>query len=149
MLADSVRTLVANQLRAGADESRANAELAIARNQVSRAAQAADIARATLSEAIGAAGRTIEPAIGRLAMLPALDAVPPADVHSPASGARLADTGWAIVSGQPIDAATVAMGRELEPATDNRCVDRSAQIEELSEVTVQGVRRFGRSDATA
>ena len=56
--AESVRTLVRNQLRPGADESRADAELAIAQNQVSQAIQAATFARAGLAEAIGAAGAT-------------------------------------------------------------------------------------------
>src|SRR5207248_116659 len=40
---NAVSTLVRNQLRPGADESRANAELAIARNQLSQAIQAADL----------------------------------------------------------------------------------------------------------
>src|SRR5438093_10448274 len=43
VFANNVRTLVANQLRPGADESRANAELAIVRNQLSQAVQTADI----------------------------------------------------------------------------------------------------------
>src|SRR5437763_1400263 len=39
----SVRTLVQNQLRPGADQSRAEAELAIAKNQLSLAVQGAEI----------------------------------------------------------------------------------------------------------
>src|SRR6266542_84467 len=70
VFANNVRTLVVNQLRPGADESRANAELAIARNQVSQAVQVADIARAALADAIGAAGTTVEPVAGGLANLP-------------------------------------------------------------------------------
>ena len=46
VFADSVRTLVQNQLRPGADQSRAEAELAVARNQLSQAVQNADVARA-------------------------------------------------------------------------------------------------------
>jgi len=42
--AESVRTLVRNQLRPGADESRADAELAIAQNQLSQAVQTSAIA---------------------------------------------------------------------------------------------------------
>jgi outer membrane protein len=56
VFAQSVATLVANQLRPGADESRANAELAIAKNQLSQATQTSDIARASLGEAIGRTG---------------------------------------------------------------------------------------------
>src|SRR5437773_5358675 len=70
VFADNVRTLVANQLRPGADESRANAELAIAKNQLSQAVQAADIARAALADAVGAAGTAVEPVMGRLGSLP-------------------------------------------------------------------------------
>src|SRR5438034_8867619 len=62
VFANNVRTLVANQLRPGADESRANAELAIAKNQLSQIVQSADIARAALADAIGAAGIAVEPA---------------------------------------------------------------------------------------
>jgi outer membrane protein len=54
--ADAVRTLVTNQLRPGADQSRAEAELAVARNQLSQAQQNAAIARAALADAIGSPG---------------------------------------------------------------------------------------------
>jgi outer membrane protein len=70
VFADSVRTLVQNQLRPGADQSRADAELAIAKNQVSVATQTVDLARATLAEAIGAAGTTPQPVVGPLATVP-------------------------------------------------------------------------------
>src|SRR5438093_12002275 len=70
VFANTVRTLVANQLRPGADESRANAELAIAKNQLSQAVQTADLARAALADAIGAAGTAVEPAASGLANLP-------------------------------------------------------------------------------
>src|SRR5262245_13592205 len=68
--ADVVRTLVRNQLRPGADESRADAELAIARNQTSQAIQTLEIARATLAEAIGSAGTSPTLDVGPLARLP-------------------------------------------------------------------------------
>ena len=91
VFADTVRTLVQNQLRPGADESRANAELAIARNQVSQAVQTADIARASLADAVGAAGTTVEPAVGGLASVPALPPSATLDVKShPAARAELA-----------------------------------------------------------
>ena len=69
-LAESVRTLVRNQLRPGADESRADAESAIARNQLSQAVQTATIARAALADAIGSAGAPGTIGIGPLAQLP-------------------------------------------------------------------------------
>jgi outer membrane protein TolC len=68
----AVRTLVANQLRPGADESRADAELALAKNQLSQAAQTAALARVVLAETIGAAGTRVEPVIGRLSATPNL-----------------------------------------------------------------------------
>lgn len=82
VFADTVRTLVRNQLRPGADESRADAELAIAKNQLSQATQTADVARASLAEAIGEAGATVELTTGRLASLPDVGSVPPPDVKS-------------------------------------------------------------------
>jgi outer membrane protein len=70
VLADTVRTLVQNQLRPGADQSRAEAELAIAKNQVSQATQVAEVARASLADAIGAAGAAIELSARGLGTIP-------------------------------------------------------------------------------
>ncbi|MGE5360940.1 MAG: TolC family protein, partial [Bacteroidales bacterium] len=50
VLTTSVRTLVANELRPGADASRADAELAAARIQAIQAEQRVDVARAALAE---------------------------------------------------------------------------------------------------
>lgn len=82
VFADSVRTLVRNQLRPGADESRADAELAIAKNQLSQALASADIARAALAQAIGEAG--IPPTLdaGALTHLPEVPAASPASIQS-------------------------------------------------------------------
>src|SRR6266849_3046309 len=91
VFADNVRTLVTNGLRPGADESRANAELAIARNQLSQAVQTADIARAILADAIGAAGRRVELASSGLANLPQVPSPGAEDLKShPAARAELA-----------------------------------------------------------
>lgn len=81
--AESVRTLVQNQLRPGADESRADAELAIAQNQLSQAMQTAAIARAVLADAIGTAGTSLTLDIGPLAQLPSLPStdVPSVETH--------------------------------------------------------------------
>jgi outer membrane protein len=59
VFAQAVTALVRNELRPGADESRATAELALARNQVSVAVQQRDLARATLAAMLGAAGTDI------------------------------------------------------------------------------------------
>jgi outer membrane protein len=65
---DSVRTLVQNQLRPGADQSRAEAELALAQNQLTQAEFAAELARASLAETVGAAGAAIEPSNAALGL---------------------------------------------------------------------------------
>jgi len=52
-LQKSIHALVAAQLRAGADESRAAAELAAAQTQQSQAEEAIDVARATLAQFLG------------------------------------------------------------------------------------------------
>jgi outer membrane protein TolC len=70
VFADSVRTLAQNQLRPGADQSRAEADLAIARNQLTQAIQIAETARATLGDAVGAPGIPMELAVGPLAGVP-------------------------------------------------------------------------------
>jgi outer membrane protein TolC len=70
VFADNVRTLVQNQLRPGADQSRAEAELAVAKNQLSQAVQIADVARASLADAIGAAGTPVQLARGSLESIP-------------------------------------------------------------------------------
>src|SRR5713101_4913912 len=59
VFANSVHVLVDNQLRPGADASRADAELAGARIQLIQAEQTAAVQRATLAEALGLAGTSI------------------------------------------------------------------------------------------
>jgi outer membrane protein TolC len=85
---NSVHTLVANQLRPGADESRADAELALAKNQLSQAAQAAEIARVVLAEAIGVAGTRVEPTAGRLSAGPTVAEAPGDPLAHPAVRAQ-------------------------------------------------------------
>lgn len=53
ILLRSIHALVAAQLRPGADESRVQAEMALAQTQVAQAEQAIDVARATLSQFLG------------------------------------------------------------------------------------------------
>ncbi|HSQ24086.1 MAG TPA: TolC family protein [Pyrinomonadaceae bacterium] len=59
VFADSVHVLVNNQLRAGADAARADAELSAAKNQLNRAQQSAEISRASLAEALGNPGADV------------------------------------------------------------------------------------------
>jgi outer membrane protein len=66
----TVRALVDNELRAGVDASRANAELAAARNQLIQAQQDVEISQASLAEAIGQAGATFTIDAGSLLTLP-------------------------------------------------------------------------------
>jgi len=90
VFADAVRTLVGNQLRPGVDQSRAEAELALARNQLAQAQQNADVARASLAEAVGRAAAAVDVIPGRLADLPApVPASGGVDTH-PAARAAMA-----------------------------------------------------------
>lgn len=72
VFARSVQALVDNQLRPGVDLSRANAELAAARNQLIQAQQNAEISRAVLAEALGLAGAAVSIDAGPLLTLPRL-----------------------------------------------------------------------------
>ncbi|MDX2040857.1 MAG: TolC family protein [Acidobacteriota bacterium] len=72
-LAKAVAVLVTNQLRPGVDSSRAEAELAAAKNQLILAEQTAELARANLAEAIGMsgqAGANVSVESGKLLELP-------------------------------------------------------------------------------
>jgi outer membrane protein TolC len=60
VFARAVRTLADQQLRPGADASRADAELALARNQLIQAEEVVATGRITLAEALGTTDPTIE-----------------------------------------------------------------------------------------
>jgi outer membrane protein TolC len=74
--AKAVHVLVDNQLRAGADASRADAELAAAKIQLIQAQQTAEINRARLAEALGEAGSSIAIDTGPFLALPPVTSVP-------------------------------------------------------------------------
>jgi outer membrane protein len=76
VFANSVRALVQNQLRAGVELSRAEAELAAARNRLIEAERSAELARVSLAEAVGAPGTRIGVDAGALLRVPP----PPASV---------------------------------------------------------------------
>ncbi len=70
------------ELRPGADASRADAELALARTQMSQARQAVEVARATLSRFIGIPPEKIVISDAGLLQLPATDAPAATDFHA-------------------------------------------------------------------
>jgi outer membrane protein TolC len=82
VFADSVHVLVNNQLRAGADAARADAELSASRIQLDRAQQTVEISRATLAEAIGTPGASVTVAEASLLELPVDLSVPPANLDT-------------------------------------------------------------------
>ena len=75
----SVHALVASELRPGADESRVQAELALAQAQVARAEQAIDVARANVAEFVGLPPAEVEVDPGK--MLDQLPAGAPAALN--------------------------------------------------------------------
>jgi outer membrane protein TolC len=79
---DSVHVLVNNQLRAGADAARADADLSAARNQLNRAQQTAEINRATLAEALGNSGTDVTIDQGSLLELPRDLSVPAVNLEN-------------------------------------------------------------------
>jgi outer membrane protein len=70
VFAKAVQALVDNELRPGVDASRANAELAAAKNQLIQAQQDAEVSQASLAEAIGQAGAPVTIDAGPLLTLP-------------------------------------------------------------------------------
>ncbi len=72
----SIHTLVDNSLRPGADASRADAQLALAKTQLYQAQQAEQAALATLASLMGTAGSDIRLDSGKLLNLPSVDSLP-------------------------------------------------------------------------
>jgi outer membrane protein TolC len=72
----SIHTLVDNFLRPGADASRADAQLALARTQLYQAQQSEQAALATLAALMGIAGAEIKLDAGRLLSIPSVDSLP-------------------------------------------------------------------------
>ena len=91
VFAESVAALVKNQLRAGADDSRSQAELAFARIQLIQAEQAEQIARASLAQWLGVVPGDVQIASGPLLeMPPAPSAGAPAAATHPLAETQLA-----------------------------------------------------------
>ncbi len=74
--ADAVHVLVKNQLRAGSEAARADAELSVARTQLLRAQQLSEISRAALAEALGMPGVSVSIVSDSLLELPSDTATP-------------------------------------------------------------------------
>jgi outer membrane protein len=72
----SVHTLVDSELRPGAEASRADAQLALAKTQLYQAQQNEEAALATLAALMGMAGTEIRPDISRLVDLPPSESLP-------------------------------------------------------------------------
>lgn len=72
----SIHTLVDNDLRPGADASRADAQLALARTQLYRAEEAEQVALANLAALMGTAGSNMELDAGPLLQMPSADSFP-------------------------------------------------------------------------
>jgi outer membrane protein TolC len=93
VFSNAVATLVRNQLRPGADDSRAQAEMALARIQLIQAEQAEQVARAGLAQWLGVA-----PADVRIVSDPLLAMPPPLPAAAPAVATHpLAETQTATV----------------------------------------------------
>lgn len=72
----SVHTLVDNALRPGADASRADSQLALAKTQLYQAQQSEETGLATLAALMGAAGSAIRLDAGKLLDLPPVNSLP-------------------------------------------------------------------------
>ena len=74
--ADAVQALVNNQLRAGSEAARADAELSVAKTQLLRAKQLNEISRAALAEALGTPGALVSIVSDPLLELPSDTSMP-------------------------------------------------------------------------
>jgi outer membrane protein TolC len=92
VFANTVAVLVKNELRPGADDSRAQAELALARIQLIQAEQAEQIARANLAQWLGVTPAGVQIAAGPLLEVPPLPpATPPAMSAHPLAETQMAN----------------------------------------------------------
>ena len=109
VFSNAVATLVRNQLRPGADDSRAQAEMALARIQLIQAEQAEQVARAGLAQWLGVA-----PADVRIVSDPLLAMPPPLPAAAPAVATHpLAETQMATVDSSR--ASQQVLGRSYFP----------------------------------
>jgi outer membrane protein TolC len=108
VFANAVAVRVKNQLRPGADDSRAQAELALARIQVIQAEQVEQIARANLAQWLGIGASNVQINPERVLSVP-----PPPSPYSGPAAHPLAETQMAAV--QSSRALQRALGRSFAP----------------------------------
>ena len=124
VFATTVRTLVENQLRAGAERARAEAELAAARTRLAEAERNAELARVSLAEAVGAPGARLDVDTSSLVQMPARPASAPVDPSShPRAVAADAQVETARARDRVLDAAYLPRV-ELQAAVAGRGVSR-------------------------
>jgi outer membrane protein len=75
VLLTNVKALVRSGLRPGADEARAQAEVALAETQMARAQQAESVSLSQLARALGAAGQAVTIEVGKLREAPPAEQV--------------------------------------------------------------------------
>jgi outer membrane protein TolC len=122
--ATTVGALVDAQLRAGAERSRADAELAAARSRAIEAERNAELARLSLADAVGASGTRVEVNAGALLQVPPPSASLSSDpaVH-PRAAAAQAEIGTARARERAL-AASALPRLELQGAFSGRGVSR-------------------------
>jgi outer membrane protein TolC len=109
VFSDSVAVLVKNQLRAGADDSRAQAELALARIQLIQAEQAERVSRSLLAQWLGVPTGDVQIASGPLLeMPPPPPAAAPVPVTHPMAASQMAAV-------ESVRATQYALGRSYFP----------------------------------
>jgi outer membrane protein TolC len=92
VFATAVAVLVKNQLRAGADDSRAQAELALAHIQLIQAEQAEQVSRASLAQWLGVAPGDVQIAAASLLQMPPAARVAPAEASAhPVAATQMAN----------------------------------------------------------
>ena len=131
--ANTVRALVENQLRPGVESSRANAELAAARNRLAEAERDAELARLTLADALGSPGVPIALDGGALSAAPPLAPEP--------TGASASDHPRAVAARAQVDAARARdhmVGRSLFPRVELQTAVSGRSVSENIDGTSAG-----------
>ena len=90
VFANAVAVRVKNQLRPGADDSRAQAELALARIQLIQAEQAEQVARASLGQWLGMRAADVQINAGSVLTIAAAPSPPPAATTHPLAQTQMA-----------------------------------------------------------
>ena len=127
VFAGIVKTLVAQELRPGADAARVDAEIAVAQTDLARAMQSEDVRRAQLSEALGGTDERVEVAAGGL--------LGPVDDERPSGTATTAQHPLVLEA-----ASAVARTREQKSATELEYLPR---LDLVASLWVRGSGYYG------